>query len=260
MRCSLHIALEKINPNARAFACLYSNIIQLREHTNDHGISSPIYYKVLVFYKPSKALPFRSLFIRFEAISFTMPAIDITDSAAVERASQAVRQLERQKKDLGKERVELISRIKLNEARLEEVTLLRSILRKEESVEQAELDSTRTHYDGLKELRSTFSQQERSLLHDTRMASISASHKFGKNITKFAVMEKAAARGYSSSQGTTCSRAEVRDRERRARAVRSMMISTTKTKTTTAGATTRVPGTRVFGSSASSAPSTVSTL
>ena len=62
--------------------------------------------------------------------------------------------------------------------------------------------------------------EERALIVRTRAASQHLNVNYGKSLNKFALAEKEGIRGYSSGQGTTCTRQEAREREKRAKALR----------------------------------------
>ena len=153
-----------------------------------------------------------------------MPSL--TDPAAVERAERAVKQLDRKKQDLLKEKVALTSSIKMKEERLAEMLQTLSIIEEDERKSGEELRESNRLHTGFRGLESMYLVEEKMLRTGCRMASNSASMNFGKVLTRFAVQEKAAIRGYSGGPGTTCTRAEVRDRARSSLAVRTMMNST----------------------------------
>ena len=62
--------------------------------------------------------------------------------------------------------------------------------------------------------------EERALIVRTRAASQHLNVHYGKSLNKFALAEKEGIRGYSSGQGTTCTRQEAREREKRTKALR----------------------------------------
>ena len=157
----------------------------------------------------------------------TMP-LSITDTAAVERAARAVSQLDSKMGDLRKEKVELTSRIKMNRQKLLELEALWSIMEARQKATCADLAQTEDDEAALKNLQKDFLVEERALVTTCKDSSVRASMASKKTSTSFAVLEKTALRGYSSGQGTTCTRAEARERERIARAMRSMLVATNR--------------------------------
>ena len=154
--------------------------------------------------------------------------LSITDTAAVERAARAVSQLDSKMGDLRKEKVELTSRIKMNRQKLLELEALWSIMEARQKATCADLAQTEGHKTALKKIQEAFHVEERALVTDCKDSSVRASMAFKKTSTSFAVLEKTALRGYSSGPGTTCTRAEARERERIARAMRSMLVATNR--------------------------------
>ena len=119
-----------------------------------------------------------------------MPSL--TDPAAVERAERAVKQLDRKKQDLLKEKVALTSSIKMKEERLAEMLQTLSIIEEDERKSGEELRESNRLHTGFRGLESMYLVEEKMLRTGCRMASNSASMNFGKVLTRFAVQEKAA--------------------------------------------------------------------
>jgi hypothetical protein len=65
-----------------------------------------------------------------------------------------------------------------------------------------------------------FKTEEKALVAQTKAASQSVKQQAGLSLNAFALAEKEGLRGYSSGPGTTCTRAEARAREQRAKLLR----------------------------------------
>ena len=83
-----------------------------------------------------------------------------------------------------------------------------------------ELDHHGEKHGNLHALHKDVKVEERALCVRTRAASQHIKLRSHKSLVGHTLAEKEAVRGYSSGPGTTCHRAEVRDREKKAKMLR----------------------------------------
>ncbi len=142
------------------------------------------------------------------------------DPAAIERAERALGQLESFLTGLKAKQVALISTIRSDERELEELNHLISVT----EVAQDECDRDLTYSQNSKKdfsnLAADLKVEESSLVIRSRAATQYLSSNYTRAHNTFATAEKEGICGFSSAPGSTCTRAEAREREKKIKLLR----------------------------------------
>lgn len=127
--------------------------------------------------------------------------------------------------ELQEKKIKLDSRIKMDERELDEINALIDIMQKGQNKCASELSDAEYRASELKKLASDIKTEEKNLISKTRVTSQYLNTSYSKSLNKFALAEKEGIRGYSSGQGTTCTRQEAMERDRRSRQVRTSRLT-----------------------------------